>query len=76
MQYFEDNNLILNNHHGARANHSTMSAKLVIDHHCKKSLDSNKFGVILSSDLSSAYDTVEHEALIEKLEFYRVKGNN
>ena len=68
MKYFEENNLILKNHHGARANHSTMSAKLIIDHHCKKSMDSNKFGVILSSNLSSAYDVVPHDALIEKLE--------
>ena len=64
MKYFEED-LILNNHHGGRAHHSTMTAKMIVVHHCHKAKDSNKLGVILSSDLSSAYDSIENSTLLK-----------
>ena len=33
---FEDNNLILNEHHGGRKNHSTVMARAVLDQECAR----------------------------------------
>ena len=64
MEYVKKNNIILKNHHGGLADHSTMTAKIVLDHHCHKCLDDDKLGVVLTTDFSSAFDAVDHSILL------------
>ena len=74
MTYFEENAIILEEHHGGRKGHSTISAKAVLEDEAHRNLDKNKFGLIISTDLTGAYDCVDHEILKEKMKYYGLKG--
>ena len=73
--YFEDNDLILKFHHGGRKEHSTVTARATIDAECSSIIENNRLGLVLTTDLSSAFDTVDIWILIRKLEFYGVHKN-
>ena len=77
-EYLEKNKVILDEHHGAVKGKSTLTAKMSIDLKLDKAIDENKIGVLISSDLSSAYDTIPAETLLEKLKYYGIieKENN
>ena len=70
--YFEDNDIIPDNHHGGRPGHSMLTAKAVIDKLTADSIENNKETAILTTDLTAAYNLVDHRILIKKLSFHRV----
>ena len=72
--YLKANNIIDESHHGGQNLHSTQTAKAMIDIICEDNIQDNKITAIISTDLSAAYDTINHKILIEKLEFYGFKG--
>ena len=74
IKYFEDNDLIVKEQHGGRKNHNTITAKAVIEEACRKNLDKNKLGLVISTDLTAAFNTVNHRILYNKLQFYGVDG--
>ena len=74
MKYLEENDIIAKEQHGGRKHHSTTSAKAVMEEAAKKNLDKNKLGVIISTDLTAAFDSVNHRILFQKLEFYGLWG--
>ena len=40
----------------------------------KNSLDNKKFGFRICLDLQKSFDTVNHQILLEKLEYYGIQG--
>ena len=50
-----------------------MSAKAILDFLCSKIKDQDRIGVVVSTDLSSAFDTVDHNILTRKLHHYGVR---
>ena len=74
-QYIEENEILTEEHHGGRKCHSTLTAKCLIDYYATKTIEKDQFGVILSTDLSSAFDTVDHKILFAKLHFYGIQDN-
>ena len=72
--YLQENNIILAEHHGGRKAHSTATAKAVLEEAAHKNLDKNKLGVLVSTDMTSAFDTVDHSILKKKLRYYGIEG--
>ena len=70
LKHIKDNEILSEEHHGGLSGHSTMTAKCLIDYHAASALEDDDQAIILSTDLSAAFDTVDHSILIRKLEFY------
>ena len=67
-------NCIYNLQFGFRKGHSTIHALLHLIEDIRNALDNNTFAVGIFVDLQKAFDTVDHNILLNKLEFYGVRG--
>ena len=74
-KHIKENNIINNNHHGGRKGYSTTSALININNEININSEQGKITAILATDLSAAFETVDHEILIKKLEFYGIRNN-
>ena len=59
---------------GFRSKHSTNHALLSLTEMVREALDSGKFACGIFIDLQKAFDTVDHQILLKKLEYYGIKG--
>ena len=57
------------------ARNSLITAKLQLDKYINENKDKGNNVAVLSTDLSSAYDTVEHKLLLAKLEHLGFRNN-
>ena len=66
----EINNIDLTNsrQHGFKTKHSTVTAMLEIQNKLAKALDKNEFAALISVDLSAAFDVVDHDLLIKRMQ--------
>ena len=71
-----ENKIILPFHHGGLKNHGTDTALATILDNLYKQKENDKITCILQTDLSSAYDTIDHSILLKKLDFYGVRGKS
>ena len=69
-----DNSILYDYQFGFRKNHSTALALVEITDRISKALDENKTVCGLFIDFSKAFDTVDHQILLEKLEYYGIKN--
>ena len=75
MWSFIDKNNILNNcQFGFRRNLSTTDAVLQVVDDCIDSIDKNKYVIAVFLDLAKAFDTVNHEILLSKLDKLGFRG--
>ena len=74
--FFEKHNLLYERQFGFRKKHSTNHAILSILEDIKNNLDSNNFVCGVFIDLEKAFDTVNHDILIKKLDFYGIRGTS
>ena len=73
-QFFEDNNVLYKKQFGFQKRHSTSHSLIEITETIKESIDNGKFGCGIFIDLKKAFDTVNHQILLTKLEHYGVRG--
>ena len=73
-EFLEMNNSIYKNQFGFRKSHSTTHALIDLTEDIREALDNNKFACGVFIDLQKAFDTVDHEILLKKLEHYGIRG--
>ena len=72
--FLEANSIFYEQQFGFRNNHSTNHALIQITEKIRQALDKNKYACGTFIDLQKAFDTVNHEILLKKLEHYGIRG--
>ena len=73
-EFLEHHNILFENQFGFRKNNSTVYALMEITERIKETIDKGKFGCGIFIDLKKAFDTVNHDILLTKLEHYGIRG--
>ena len=74
IKFLEKNNIFYTKQFGFGSKHSTDHAILCIIDRTQKAIDNRSFSCGIFLDFSKAFDTVNHEILINKLEYYGFRG--
>ena len=72
-KYLLENKLLSSQQYGVRASHSTELAALNLIDHLTYDLDNGKIPTNIFIDMSKAFDTLQHETLLNKLAYYGVR---
>ena len=74
IKYFEQSPIFFDQQLGFRSNHSTVHAFILMADKIQKAIDSRNYSCGIFIDLCKAFDTVDHHILLDKLEYYCIRG--
>ena len=74
LNYLTENNILYHNQFGFRNRHSTAHAIVHLLDQISKAIDNNQFTIGVFLDLSKAFDTVNHNILLSKLQHYGINN--
>ena len=72
--FLEKHNILYDLQFGFRAKHSTTHALINITEKIRAALDSGKVACGIFIDLQKAFDTVNHDILLKKMNHYGFRG--
>ncbi len=75
MEYLEKQEILYFRQYGFRKGHSTDLAILEVVDRISSALDNNQNVVAVFMDLAKAFDTINHDILIQKLSHYGIHGH-
>ena len=73
-QFLNKNDILYKYQFGFRKNHATSNALTEVIDHIYKSLDEGNYVFGIYIDLKKAFDTVQHQILLYKLQPYGIRG--
>ena len=74
VNFFKTQRHLYDNQYGFRTEHSTEFAALELADRVITSMDHNETPINIYLDLSKAFDTLDHEILLDKLQYYGIHG--
>ena len=74
MHFLKSNNILYENQYGFQKSKSTTLAILDMCDKIINAFEKNKYACNVYLDFAKAFDTVNHEILMSKLEFYGIRG--
>jgi hypothetical protein len=74
--HFSSNNLFYCNQYGFRNSHSTELASLEFVNRIINCMDKNEIPLAVYLDLSKAFDTIDHQILLSKLQYYGIRDSS
>ena len=74
VKFLEDNNILHKSQFGFRSYHSTDFAILSIIDKMQSAIDASDCSCGIFLDYSKAFDTINHQILIQKLYYYGIRG--
>ena len=72
IEFLNSNNVLSDRQFGFRAKHSTVHAQLALTDHFYREIDNNNICILVSLDLSKAFDKVNRELLLHKFAWYNI----
>ncbi len=73
-KFLEMHNILFESQYGFRKGHSTIHGVAEFVQHTVKSMDNKYSTISVLLDLSKAFDTINHDILIHKLNYYGIRG--
>ena len=75
MKFIDKHKILYINQYGFRAGFSTTLALIDVIDTIKFALDRNEYAIGIFLDLEKAFDTIDHNILLNKLEYYGFRGH-
>ena len=75
MDHLDSNSILVNYQHGFRQGHSCETQLITVIESVARNLDLGQQSDLLLLGFSKAFDTVPHQRLLNKLDFYGIRGN-
>ena len=74
LKFLNKNNILYKYQFGFRKNHATTHALTEVIDYIYKSLDEGNYVFGIYIDLKKAFDTVQHQILLQKLQYCGIRG--